>query len=235
MEPGNERWVEIAIAHWERKAGPCLLLRSHHWGGETYCASPFHDGPTYLFKRYQLAGFRYLRFLHRCRRAKKVQRQHGQLAAAGFPVPKMVCLLEYKILGFTVGSLSVQEHVADSPNLLEMLRRTSSPSRRKELFHAIGQAVAQLHQCGFYHGELQPPNVLCRMDPLRFCWVDNDRGRQTRHLPHRLARDDLLQLSKWEGMATCTDLRWAWHAYAVERQLGLRQRSRLLRSLLRNI
>lgn len=229
----DARWRDVALAHWERAAGPCLQLRRHEWGGETYVARVPADGPAYLFKRYRLAGIRWLRFLYRCWRGTQARRQHERLRLAGFTVPRLICILEHRRFGITVGALTIQEYVVGAQPLSEFVRRPLPPARRREFSRGLGRALARLHGQGFYHGELLSPNVLWLEDRAEFCWVDNDRGRHFARIPWRLVLHDLEQLNRFGDQVSRADLWRTWHTYAKELRLPRRIRKRLLRALLR--
>jgi hypothetical protein len=100
------------------------------------------------------------------------------------------------------------------------------------VLRALGAEVARLHQAGFVHGDLVPPNV--RRTDAGFVFLDNDR---TRRMPLALvARRNLVQLGRFvvPGVTVTDRARVLW-AYAAGRGWSRRRRHRVAGWLLRKI
>ena len=95
---------------------------------------------------------------------------------------------------------------------------------KRRLLRRLGAAVGRLHEAGFVHGDLVPPNLRWRDDAPVF--LDNDR---TRRLPGAWGgRRNLVQLGRFvvPGV-TASDRARVLAGYAAERRLSRRARRRL--------
>jgi hypothetical protein len=152
------------------------------------------------------------------------------LEAAGFAAPAALLVGSRRQAGLLVTA------DAGGEDLLALLARAASePARRgtkRAVLRRLGAEVARLHQAGFVHGDLVPPNLRWRDDaPV---YLDNDR---TRRFPVALgARRNLVQLGRFvvPGV-TATDRARVLLAYATGRGLDRRRRHRLGAWLVRKI
>jgi lipopolysaccharide kinase (Kdo/WaaP) family protein len=141
------------------------------------------------------------------------------LAAAGFAVPAVVLVARRGQEG-----LLVTRDVGGRDLIAAVT--AAGPAERRALLRRLGAEVARLHEAGFVHGDLVPPNV--RLVGDAFVLLDNDRTRRSRVLVWIGGRRNLVQLGRFvvPGV-TLTGRTRVLGAYAASRGLSRRARRRL--------
>ena len=111
-------------------------------------------------------------------------------------------------------------------------QRAADRRAKRVLLRALGREVGRLHEAGFVHGDLVPPNV--RVAGTGFVFLDHDRTRRSRTLVRLSARRNLVQLGRFvvSGL-TATDRARVLGAYAEVRSLSRAARHRLARWAMR--
>jgi len=154
-------------------------------------------------------------------RALQGFRMSRALRRAGFGAPAVALAARRRGAGLLV------THDAGGEDLLVALaRRAGARAARRALLGRLGAAVGSLHQAGFVHGDLVPPNV--RVGERGFVFLDNDRTRRSRILVHLAGRRNLVQLGRFvvPGV-TLSDRARVLAAYAAARGLSRQARRRL--------
>jgi len=196
-----EAWLAVAASGAGRRSRHARTLR-HEGGGAVYV------------KTWPAPG---------ARRARRAFAMGRALAGAGFLAPVALLAAWRGREGLLVTADAGGEGLADA---VTALARPDAGARRarRALCRRLGAEVARLHEAGFVHGDLVPPNV--RVRGLRFCFLDNDR---TRRLPLAVgARRNLVQLGRFVAAGvTLTDRARVLAAYAAGRGLSRRARRRL--------
>lgn len=165
------------------------------------------------------------------RRARQAYVMARALAASGFAAPETLLVAWRRRAGILVTRDTGGE------DLLELVRRLGATgatrAAKRAVLMRLGVAVGRLHQAGFVHGDLVPPNVRVRDDGT-FVFLDNDRTR--RGLLAVGARRNLVQLGRFvvPGLET-TDRARVLAAYARTCGLDRRARHRLGRWVVRKI
>lgn len=154
------------------------------------------------------------------RRARQAFVMGRALAASGFAAPETLLVAWRRRAGILVTRDTGGE------DLLALVGRLGGGAEtrvaKRTLLAGLGVAVGRLHQAGFVHGDLVPPNLRVR-DGATFVFLDNDRTR--RGLLAVGARRNLVQLGRFvvPGL-TVTDRTRVLVAYA--RTCGLDRRAR---------
>jgi hypothetical protein len=158
-------------------------------------------------------------------RAVRAFRMGAALLGAGLAAPEVVAAARRGGAG-----LLVTRDTGGEDLLAAVARRRGTRGEKRALLRRLGTEVAHLHEAGFVHGDLVPPNV--RLVGDRFVFLDNDRTRQSRLLVRILARRNLVQLGRFlvPGL-TLTDRARVLAAYARARGLSRGARRRLARWL----
>ena len=223
LPPGLEAWQEKAFEIWSSRVGPASVVRRHDWGGSVSKIDLSPGGPVVFLKRFKIRSWRYL---HKPRRARQTLLHEIQLQQAGFGVPRILALFERRALGVVMESGLLSEEVQGF-RLYDLFNQgpgseTLNRGTRRRLFQSFGQAVGRLHKAGFYHGDLQVGNVLCRPagQEFEFVWMDNERGRRFASLPLAQRIDDLNQVNKYRHQIRLTERMRLWQAYVAEAGLS---------------
>jgi hypothetical protein len=96
---------------------------------------------------------------------------------AGAPVPHVVCLILWPVLGPLWGAVIGTREERNATDLLEALRAERDPRRRAGLLQEVGSAIEKLHSAGLEHRDLQLRNILVAdRVSLRIVVVDLDRA-----------------------------------------------------------
>jgi lipopolysaccharide kinase (Kdo/WaaP) family protein len=158
-------------------------------------------------------------------RATRAHRIGEALRAAGFGAPVVVVAARRGGAG-----LLVTRDVGGEDLLAAVARRRGARREKRLLLRRLGAEIARLHEAGFVHGDLVPPNV--RVVGDRFVLLDNDRTRRSALLVRLGGRRNLVQLGRFvvPGV-TLTDRTRVLAAYAAGRGLSRRGRRRLARWL----
>jgi 3-deoxy-D-manno-octulosonic acid kinase len=103
--------------------------------------------------------------------------------SAGAPVPHVVCLIIWPVLGPFWSAVIGTREERNATDLLEALRGEPDPRRRVALLQEVGSAIEKLHSAGLEHRDLQLRNILVTdRTSARIVVVDLDRAifhRQT--------------------------------------------------------
>ncbi len=154
------------------------------------------------------------------RRARRAFVMGRALAAAGFTAPETLLVAWRRRAGLLVTRDTGGE------DLLALVGRLGGDAglrgAKRRLLARLGADIGRLHQAGFVHGDLVPPNVRVRDDGT-FVFLDNDRT--ARGLLAVGARRNLVQLGRFvvPGLGLSDRVRVLW-AYA--RTCGLDRRAR---------
>ncbi|HEV7734424.1 MAG TPA: lipopolysaccharide kinase InaA family protein [Candidatus Binatia bacterium] len=165
------------------------------------------------------------------RRARRAFVMGRALAAAGFVAPETLLVAWRRRAGVLVTRDTGGE---DLLALVDRLGRDRDlRGAKRSLLARLGADVGRLHQAGFVHGDLVPPNVRVR-DDGSLVFLDNDRT--ARGLLAVGARRNLVQLGRFvvPGLGLSDRARVLW-AYAGICGLDRRARHRLGRWVARKI
>jgi hypothetical protein len=130
-------------------------------------------------------------------------RQGLALSAAGSHAPLVLGAGELRHCRLVQRSFVVTEKIEGEPLpqfLAELLGRPDRLSIKRAGVAALAEAVRQLHDHGFVHGDLVASNIFVAADgdrEIKFYFMDNDRTRRfPRWLPHSLWKRNLIQLNR---------------------------------------
>lgn len=108
-------------------------------------------------------------------------------------------------------------------------------ARKRVHLKGLAVEIRRLHQSGFVHGDLIPPNIFVRESgdgEIVFLFMDNDR---TRHypvwLPHRLWRRNLVQLNRFVLAGISLQDRMRFLRYYLWRKVWTEDDRRLMKWL----
>lgn len=148
----------------------------------------------YRFKRFETN----LPFRDIFRSAPVLQACHAahRLAQVGLDTPPIIAAIESRINGLRVASELITEVIEEEVPLDAFFADghfdSCSRSQQRQILEMIGATVGHLHQAGLVHGNLQPSNLLCRMDAecngFKLLFTGNERVRPSQRLRER-ARD----------------------------------------------
>ena len=190
-------WGEILsqLAKGERTKHP-QTRRLRHAGAEFYLK---------IYHRYDfLSAFK---DLFRDSKALRALKQGEALRGEGFSVPLPVAVGEERNFGILGRAFFVTVAVEGSslPLFLQecssTLLGTSGLEKKRESLRQLALEIRRLHQRGFVHGDLIPPNILVRPDQngVTFFFMDNDRTRRyPPWLPQPLWKRNLVQLNRFD-------------------------------------
>ena len=248
MTPVPERFVEVragawkvwVLADWKPRVAELIAEaeRSEGWPHRSKHARTRRidiagTAPAYL-KSYQ--PYRWIGVLKDTVRASKPRRalvMSERLRQAGFGSPCVLAAGEHRVWGVLCGGFLLTQALP-APDLREFfgaLVESRDCRGKRTALRALGTAVARLHEAGFYHGDLVPPNV--RVETSRpevlFLFFDHDRTRSVRRpVPLRRARRNLVQLNRFVVPGLTVVDRWrVFRQYCAERELDGRE-ARLL-------
>ncbi len=221
--------AEVGRGEWE--------YRSKH--GRTRRLPACGPRPAFLksYRRYRFVDG--LKDLVRGSKAERAAAMTAALETAGFAAAPVVMVGVRRRAGFLCGAFLVSEDVAapDVRVFLAALAGRAAPGEKRQMLRALGRYLGRLHEAGFCHGDLVPPNLRVRGDASAPCFVliDNDRTYVwRRRLPVVYARRNLVQLNRFvvPGL-TATD-RWrVFRAYCAARGLDEERSRRLVRHVIR--
>jgi 3-deoxy-D-manno-octulosonic acid kinase len=98
--------------------------------------------------------------------------------AAGAPVPHVLCVVLWPLLGPLWSAMIGTEEEAQAQDLLAAWHRRSEQRDRCRLLRRVGEAIRRLHDAGVEHPDLQVRNILlCSAPPERIVVIDLDRAR----------------------------------------------------------
>jgi hypothetical protein len=221
--------AEVGRGGWE--------YRSKH--GSTRRLAAGGPRPAFLksYRRYRFTDA--LKELLRGSKAERAAAATAALEAAGFAAAPVVMLGVRRRAGFAGTAFLVSEDV-DAPDVRAFLAAYAGrgrPSEKRRLLCALGVYVGRLHEAGFCHGDLVPPNLRVRGDAGAPCFVliDNDRTRaRSRPLSLAEARRNLVQLNRFVVPGVTATDRWrVLRAYCATRCLGEARSRRLARWVMR--
>jgi hypothetical protein len=154
-------------------------------------------------------------------RALRAFRMGEALRAAGFRAPAAV------LVGRRGGEGLLVTRDGGGEELIAAVARAGRAAKRA-LLRGLGAEVGRLHEAGFVHGDLVPPNL--RVVDGRFLFLDNDRTRRSAALVYLAGRRNLVQLGRFvvPGV-TATDRARVLAGYAAARGLSRAARRRLAR------
>ena len=144
-------------------------------------AIPIRSGVRMILRRYrhggllsQLTGSLYIG----PERALSELRVTARAASLGAPVPRVLCLVLWPVLGpFWSGLIGTREE-SGARDLLGAARTVEPAKARAELALDAGRAIRKLHDAGVDHPDLQVRNVLSQDDngKRRIVVIDLDRA-----------------------------------------------------------
>jgi len=117
---------------------------------------------------------------------------------AGAPVPRVLCLAAWPVLGPLWSALIGTEEITGALDLVQWLREAQSPQTRYHLARQVGAAVRKLHDAGIEHRDLQLRNILVRGASQDVVIIDLDRARfhQDDGVPARRRAQNLGRLAR---------------------------------------
>ena len=132
-------------------------------------------------------------------RALSELRVAARAAASGAPVPHVLCLVLWPVLGPFWSALIGTREERGARHLLELAQELEPAAARGGLAREVGQAVRRLHDAGVEHRDLQLRNVLAVGEPAtqrRIVVIDLDRAvyHAQRGVPVRLRASNLGRL-----------------------------------------
>lgn len=140
-----------------------------------------------------------LKNLFRPHRALRALNAERQLDSAGFKVAATLIVGWQQRLGVKYRFFSVTRDLGELIDLYQCAARLQGATlkHKRRWLAAIADAVAQLHQAGFSHGDLRPGNLLIgeQGGQISCAWLDNERTRRYTILPMRLRIKNLVQLN----------------------------------------
>jgi 3-deoxy-D-manno-octulosonic acid kinase len=122
--------------------------------------------------------------------------------ALGAPVPHVLCLVLWPVLGPFWSALIGTREERGLQHLLELAQQLEPAQARAALAREVGQAVRRLHDAGVEHRDLQLRNVLAAPEPSagprRIVVIDLDGARYhpRRGVPVRLRAANLGRLTR---------------------------------------
>ena len=200
----------------------------------------FNGVETGLYLKWYLyrSAWDFIKHLCRPSRAKRAFRAKLMLAENNFEAPTIVAIGECRSTFFCRASFLVTleiENVKPARQLLlEGMDSTTTEqlrAKRRQL-RAFGQAVGRMHNSGIFQGDLRLGNPLARNDGTswRFFFLDNERTRKFRRLPHRLRVKNLVQVNMFPPLQMSnTDRMRFFTAYAAENKMTGRRKEKLIR------
>ncbi len=141
-----------------------------------------------------------LKHLFRPSRAQRAFKASLMLAENGLSSPEVIAVGELKYGFVPVRTFFITrqlENAASACALLEdFTRRPDKTRAKRNLIAAFGETVGRMHAAGIFHGDLRPGNVFGEdtSEGWRFLFLDNERTRRFRRLPHRLIVKNLVQI-----------------------------------------
>jgi 3-deoxy-D-manno-octulosonic acid kinase len=115
-------------------------------------------------------------------RALRELRVTVRAEASGAPVPHVLCLVLWPVLGPFWSALIGTREERPAVDLLARLVAEPGPRERERLACEVGRAVRRLHDAGVAHRDLQVRNIVVTQDPSRrIVLVDLDRAAFHRH------------------------------------------------------
>lgn len=184
------------------------------WGG-VYCKVFLERNKLEKIKRLFKSG----------RGARAVRNEH-MMRAAGFLVPQTLCRGRHGEKEFIV-SREIKGVKMNSWLALE-----NQPHRyRRSVLKSLGETVGALHSAGFVHGDLRLNNILLQEDKgrHRFYFLDNERTKLYRQIPHRQIVKNLRQVNTDASLRlTRSDRLRIFKAYQKVRGVFKRSREKRL-------
>ncbi len=147
-----------------------------------------------------------LKDIFRDSKAFRALKQGEALSQLGFHVPLTVAAGEERTHGFPKRAFLLTLGIKGSPLHLFLLEHCSLPlepsglRKKREYLKQFALETRRLHQYGFVHGDLIPPNVFVQVDKgeVTFFYMDNDRTRRYPFwFPHLLWKRNLVQLNRF--------------------------------------
>ncbi len=141
-----------------------------------------------------------LKHLVRPSRAQRAFKASLMLAENGLLSPEVIAVgeLKYGLVCARTFLITRQlENAASACALLEDFTARADKIRdKRNLIAAFGETVGRMHAAGIFHGDLRPGNVFGEdtSQGWRFFFLDNERTRRFRRLPHRLIVKNLVQI-----------------------------------------
>jgi 3-deoxy-D-manno-octulosonic acid kinase len=135
-------------------------------------------------------------------RALAELRVAARAEASGAPVPHVLCLALWPVLGPFWSAIIGTREERGARHLLEIAQQLEPSDARRELAREVGQAVRRLHDAGVEHRDLQLRNVLAVEPPAapqrRIVVIDLDRAvyHAQRGVPVRLRASNLGRLTR---------------------------------------
>lgn len=132
------------------------------------------------------------------KRALSELRVTASAEASGAPVPHVLCLALWPVVGPLWSALIGTVEQRDAQDLNEVLSTMEEPRSRRALARQVGAAIARLHEAGVEHRDLQLRNILAVGRERRIVVLDLDKA--TFHVngpaPPRRRADNLGRLTR---------------------------------------
>ncbi|HUJ78797.1 MAG TPA: lipopolysaccharide kinase InaA family protein [Nitrospiria bacterium] len=141
---------------------------------------------------------------------RKAWRWTLRLRDAGVSVPAPVALLERRRWGVLCTTVFVGEYLPNAAPLAHLLRRGDvSGTDRDDLLATLARELRFMHDCGFYHGDLKPVNILAehRADGWIVTFIDLEGVAAKPCLTERERAIDLGRL-RWALIPLMDDPAW---------------------------
>jgi 3-deoxy-D-manno-octulosonic acid kinase len=210
--PGRSTRRPDTVSSWAWRPdwheGPGLAVRQYvHGGFLGRLAGSLFPGPGRMLREFRLAAY-----------------AHSE----GVPTALPVALRVERAFAGLVRAHYVSRLIADSTNLLELVRQAEQAGRlaelpRRRLAEAVADAVAAVHEAGIVHADLNVKNLLVvgAFDEPRVFVIDFDQARLMDEPPLRRRMGNLMRLDR-------SIVKWG----ATRRAVGLLDRIRTLRAYL---
>jgi len=165
----------------------------------------WHDGPGLIVRQYAHGGLLGPLFGALFVGESRMLREFRAALYAvdcGVPTARPVALRVEPVLGPLVRAHFVTEFIPDARNLLELCSeapvRSAEGAERIRIAQAVADTIADLHDAGILHADLNLKNILVRIaggSPRAFI-IDFDRARLVRGLTLEQRMHNLLRLDR---------------------------------------
>jgi tRNA A-37 threonylcarbamoyl transferase component Bud32 len=141
------------------------------------CGAVTSQASTLVVRRHVLAGYGTYaklyghgtlnpRYFLRASRAWRELRSYQYLDRIGLRHPDVICVAEQRRCGCPIWSVIVTREVAPAPNLAELFCRSpGDDTQRADVIRSLAEAVARMHNAGFYYRTLRFRNILLHTAP----------------------------------------------------------------------
>lgn len=236
---GEDQWIDLAVSCWHRggyrdapgyvkEANNVVVYRDICSAGEI----------SFYFKYFRIRDVAdWIKHLVRPSRAMRTFQNERKFMAQGFSTPRVLCIIEEKILGFPIRSGHVSEAMDHLPSAWSVLEESASKRDvivRRKLLDALAEEIGSMHRANLYHGDMNFTNMLCDTSDaqVKFVWIDNERTQQFKNLPSRMRVRNLNQMNREQRILSRTERMRFFNRYCDCAGVAAEQRRNLARKVL---